>query len=197
MKKNYFMVLIALLAMALNVNAQEGTNDHMTIKMNDGTSYTLDINEVAEISFGEGESSLSAQNIIKALSALDELGQYVYKFNELEARDNTLETAVTVLNEDVNETKILTYENRARTDVLNVLIQDQVDRSSALESRMNSNEQLVGKNSSDIEWLKLFSDQQTNKITLQQDKIDEMRVKIDILEEKIEQLTEVIRSMQQ
>ena len=62
MKKNIFIVLFALLAVALNGNAQNNTYN-MVIEMANGTKITIGPNDVKNISFNNGELVMTGEDI--------------------------------------------------------------------------------------------------------------------------------------
>ena len=216
MKKNYFMVLIALLAFALNANAQDATgqdetNNRMTVKMNDGTSFILNTDNVAEITFGDGEPAFSGQNIIKALEALDELGQYVYRFEALEKNDVTLMDYVTQLQYVEVETIQRDYEIQCEIDVLmretanlKDCIYDLKDRSSAQEGRTVYLESIISELQAIIDNQQNMINQQKDNITdqqaqiaLQQQQIYSLQGYVDALANEVEVLKDKVASMQQ
>ena len=91
MIKNYFMVLIALLAFSLNANAQENDNwetvnapedtevgtegYNMIITLPDGTNITINTKDVDEIKFSNGQVSVSGTNIMDLLMLHYELSK--------------------------------------------------------------------------------------------------------------------------
>ena len=62
MKKNILIVLFALLAVALNGNAQNNTYN-MVIEMANGTKITIGPNDVKNISFNNGELVMTGEDI--------------------------------------------------------------------------------------------------------------------------------------
>lgn len=62
MKKNILIALFALLAVALNSNAQNNTYN-MVIEMANGTKITIGPNDVKNISFNNGELVITGENI--------------------------------------------------------------------------------------------------------------------------------------
>ena len=209
MKKNYFMVLIALLAFALNANAQDATgqnetNNRMTVKMNDGTSFILNTDNVAEITFGDGEPAFSAQNIIKALEALDELGQYVYKFDELERNDVMLMDYVTQLQYVENDTRCRVDKNQNDIQMLNCETANLKDCIYDLKDRSNAQEGWIAQQEATIYNLQnMINQQQDNiadqqaKIALQQQQIYSLQGYVDALANEVEVLKDKVASMQQ
>ena len=202
MKKNYFMVLIALLVFALNANAQDATgqnetNNRMTVKMNDGTSFVLNTDNVAEITFGDGEPAFSGQNIIKALEALDELGQYVNKFEELGNRDVMLMNLVNTLEADMQDTKCRVVENQSDIHMLNgetanlkACIDDLKDRSNDQVGRITLLEALIS------EQQNINADQQ-DMIIDQQNQIHYLEAFVDALASSLQALKAQVDAMQQ
>ena len=62
MKKNILIALFALLAVALNGNAQNNTYN-MVIEMANGTKITIGPNDVKNISFNNGELVMTGEDI--------------------------------------------------------------------------------------------------------------------------------------
>lgn len=62
MKKNILIALVALLAIALNGNAQNNTYN-MVIEMANGTKITIGPNDVRNISFNDGELVMTGEDI--------------------------------------------------------------------------------------------------------------------------------------
>ena len=62
MKKNFLIALFALMAVALNSNAQNNTYN-MVIEMANGTKITIGPNDVKNISFNNGELVISGESI--------------------------------------------------------------------------------------------------------------------------------------
>lgn len=62
MKKNILIALLALMAVALNSNAQNNTYN-MVIEMANGTKITIGPNDVKDISFNNGELVISGEDI--------------------------------------------------------------------------------------------------------------------------------------
>ena len=91
MKQNYFMVLIALLAFALNANAQEDNNweavnapedtevgtegYNMIITLPDGTTVTINTKDVDEVRFSNGQVTVSGATIQELLTLYYEMGK--------------------------------------------------------------------------------------------------------------------------
>ncbi len=63
MKKHFILSLMAAVLMALNVNAQEENTYSMVITLANGTSITIGPNEVSNISFNDGEITVSGAKI--------------------------------------------------------------------------------------------------------------------------------------
>jgi hypothetical protein len=63
MKKHFILSLMAAVLMALNVNAQEENTYSMVITLANGTSITIGPNEVSNISFNDGEVTVSGAKI--------------------------------------------------------------------------------------------------------------------------------------
>ena len=216
MKKNYFMVLIALLVFALNANAQDATgqdetNNRMTVKMNDGTSFILNTDNVAEITFGDGQPAFSAQNIAKALEALDELGQYVNRFEALENNDAMLMDYVTQLAAVENDTRCRVDENQCEIDVLkrdteNLKMVSSVldDRLAIIEARTTEVEAAIAalvtrSDNQDKNFDQLLNSlaEENNKNNYQEANIAELHAYMNNLAAEVEALKVKVASMQQ
>lgn len=209
MKKNYFMVLIALMAFAMNANAQDATgqdetNNRMTVKMNDGTSFILNTDNVAEITFGDGEPAFSAQNIIKALEALDELGQYVNRLEALEANDAMLMAYVTELAAVENDTRCRVDKNQNDIHMLNCDTENLKMVSSVLDDRLAIIEAKTTEVEAAIAALVTRSDNQDKKFDklaednkYQEANIAELHAYMNNLAAEVEALKVKVASMQQ
>ena len=83
MKRNFFIVLIALFALVLTVNAQENETEtyNMVVKMPDGTTVTIGTDDVEEVSFNNGKLVISGQSLNEILSL-------VYGFYDTQAMTN-------------------------------------------------------------------------------------------------------------
>lgn len=88
MKKNYYMVLVALFSFALNAFSQEdkwetvtspdateaqGNAYNMVITLPDGTTFTVNTDDVDEVLFSNGQISVSGTSIQQLLTALTAL----------------------------------------------------------------------------------------------------------------------------
>lgn len=70
MKRIFFAMLFAALAIASNVSAQEDYN--MIIKMPDGTTITLSTSDVEEVTFDNGELVVSGETLKQMLAILSD-----------------------------------------------------------------------------------------------------------------------------
>ncbi len=73
MKKYYFIVLTALLTFALNLNAQENEEQetyNMTVTLPDGTTVTVNTEDVNEITFANGKLNVTGTSIDEIVQKL-------------------------------------------------------------------------------------------------------------------------------
>ena len=82
MKKHFILSLMAAVLVALNVNAQEENTYSMVITLANGTSITIGPNEVSNISFNDGEVTVSGAKI-------EEMVQNIAKNSKM-IEDNTM-----------------------------------------------------------------------------------------------------------
>ena len=96
MKKNYILVLMALLSFALYTNAQENDNwetvtgpngakpktetYNMVVTLPDGSTFTVNTEDVDEVSFEEGQVNLTGKSVSELLEDYEEL---LAKLNDL------------------------------------------------------------------------------------------------------------------
>lgn len=92
MKKIIILSLIATFVSVFSANAQENTYS-IVIKMANGTTFTIGPNEVENITFNDGQVTVSGQNIEKMADRIDDLENVSYKM------DNRINGLENVLNE--------------------------------------------------------------------------------------------------
>ena len=90
MKKYYFIVLTALLTFALNLNAQENEEQetyNMTVTLPDGTTVTVNTEDVNEITFANGKLNVTGTSIDeivqKLRQALDAIAENRNRFYDV------------------------------------------------------------------------------------------------------------------
>ena len=90
MKKYYFIVLTALLTFALNLNAQENEEQetyNMTVTLPDGTTVTVNTEDVNEITFANGKLNVTGTSIDeivqKLRQALDAIAENRTRFYDV------------------------------------------------------------------------------------------------------------------
>lgn len=122
MKKIIILSLIATFVSVFSANAQENTYS-IVIKMANGTTFTIGPNEVENITFNDGQVTVSGQNI-----------------EEMAARINYLEK---VLNETarIDDLEKVRYESEAKLQVLESKVErlheDLLTRIADLESKVS------------------------------------------------------------
>lgn len=160
MKKNYYMVLIALFTLALNAFSQEGqwetvaapsgteaqSEDYnMVITLPDGTTFTVNTDDVDDIQFSNGQISVSGTSIQQLLSALMTLqaaeNDTRNRVEMLQVICDDLKSSVIANQTDAANLKALLAELQAReaaheniTNRLQNDIEDQKDRVNAVVS---------------------------------------------------------------
>ncbi len=120
MKKNYLLVLFALLTFALNINAQESTDQeetyNMTVTLPDGTSLIVNTNDVDEVTFSEGKLNVSGTSVNeivqKIRQVLEEIGANKMSIDEAKAYVENLVKMVNTLQTQVADLADATQENR-------------------------------------------------------------------------------------
>lgn len=153
MKKNYLLVLFALLTFALSINAQESTDQeetyNMTVTLPDGTSLIVNTNDVDEVTFSEGKLSVSGTSVNeivqKIRQVLEEIGANKMSIDEAKAYIENLVKMVNTLQTQVAELADATMTNREyavyafdRTHMNEEAIRALKDRLEALESALQS-----------------------------------------------------------
>lgn len=153
MKKNYLLVLFALLTFALSINAQESTDQeetyNMTVTLPDGTSLIVNTNDVDEVTFSEGKLNVSGTSINeivqKIRQVLEEIGANKMSIDEAKAYVENLVKMVNTLQTQVAELADATMTNREyavyafdRTHMNEEAIRALKDRLDALESALQS-----------------------------------------------------------
>lgn len=156
MKKNYLLVLFALLTFALSINAQESTDQeetyNMTVTLPDGTSLIVNTNDVDEVTFSEGKLNVSGTSINeivqKIRQVLEEIGankmsideakayiqDLVKKVNNQEGIAMTLATYV-----EENRTRAAEALDRAEAALLNAKDAMTMAEQSMIETQKNAN----------------------------------------------------------
>lgn len=133
MKKNYYMVLIALFTLALNAFSQEGqwetvaapsgteaqSEDYnMVITLPDGTTVTVSTDDVDNIQFSNGQISVSGTSIQRLMSELMTLhaaeNDTRYRVEMLQAFCDDLKSSVIANQKDAAYLKDLLAELQAR-----------------------------------------------------------------------------------
>ncbi len=153
MKKNYLLVLFALLTFALSINAQESTDQeetyNMTVTLPDGTSLIVNTNDVDEVTFSEGKLNVSGTSVNeivqKIRQVLEEIGANKMSIDEAKAYVENLVKMVNTLQTQVAELADATMTNREyavyafdRTHMNEEAIRALKDRLDALESALQS-----------------------------------------------------------
>lgn len=153
MKKNYLLVLFALLTFALSINAQESTDQeetyNMTVTLPDGTSLIVNTNDVDEVTFSEGKLNVSGTSVNeivqKIRQMLEEIGANKMSIDEAKAYVENLVKMVNTLQTQVAELADATMTNREyavysfdRTHMNEEAIRALNDRLDALESALQS-----------------------------------------------------------
>lgn len=153
MKKNYLLVLFALLTFALSINAQESTDQeetyNMTVTLPDGTSLIVNTNDVDEVTFSEGKLNVSGTSVNeivqKIRQVLEEIGANKMSIDEAKAyvenlvkMVNTLQAQVAELADATQTNRHYAYEALDRTTMNAEAIEALKDRLEALESALQS-----------------------------------------------------------
>ena len=124
MKKNYFFVLVALLSFALCSYAQDDTtqdeNYNMTVKLPDGTTLTVNTDDVDEVTFSNGTLIVTGTRIDEIVAKLkqiiEEFNSYGVEVQDAKAYIEQLVADFKVLQDVVNMLKQVTDENMTRTE---------------------------------------------------------------------------------
>ncbi len=124
MKKNYFFVLVALLSFALCSYAQDDTtqdeNYNMTVKLPDGTTLTVNTDDVDEVTFSNGTLIVTGTRIDEIVAKLkqiiEEFNSYGVEVQDAKAYIEQLVADFKVLQDVVNYLKMMTEENTERTE---------------------------------------------------------------------------------
>ena len=121
MKKNFLLVMVMMLMTTVNALAQKEYN--MVITLNNGTTVTLGHNDIKEITFNDGEISISGNmvNTIDSLagvtveqeSHIEHLNNYVlenrYRIDALEAHtDGRFEEQMIMLSNEISRLQDMT-----------------------------------------------------------------------------------------
>ena len=129
MKKNFFLVLFALLALTQNVKAQgDSVQDStycMVVTMPNGSTFVISTNDVDEVSFTNGRLKVSGTSIEKLLEKNEQLTESVSNLNikmleNLREEDDKI--AKLVIQNALLE--IIIENNCEETDSLNAEIAD-------------------------------------------------------------------------
>ena len=124
MKKNYFFVLVALLSFALCSYAQDDTtqdeNYNMTVKLPDGTTLTVNTDDVDEVTFSNGTLIVTGTRIDEIVAKLkqiiEEFNSYGVEVQDAKAYIEQLVADFKVLQDVVNMLKMKTEDNMTRTE---------------------------------------------------------------------------------
>ena len=124
MKKNYFFVLVALLSFALCSYAQDDTtqdeNYNMTVKLPDGTTLTVNTDDVDEVTFSNGTLIVTGTRIDEIVAKLkqiiEEFNSYGVEVQDAKAYIEQLVADFKVLQDVVNNLKMKTEDNTVRTE---------------------------------------------------------------------------------
>lgn len=96
MKKNFLLAIAVMLMTAVSSFAQNEQKEYnMVITLNNGTTVTLGHNDIKDITFNDGEISISGD----VVSTIDNLRDFTYF---LDARSSELEEKMTEQAEDTN-----------------------------------------------------------------------------------------------
>ena len=199
MKKNYLIVLFALFAFVLNVNAQENENlpdenYNMVVKMPDGTTITIGTNDVEEVSFNNGKLVISGESLNEILELINNSSAEVnVKIANIEAKlaeSITKAELEAVLSNLVPkdyldallaalETKLTNADAAMYTALQNLIVQE------IGKLRIDELRAAVTKNSTDIEWLKTLYSDMNEKFKDIYSELDEHKKEIELLKNQM------------
>lgn len=198
MKKNYYMVLVALFSFALNAFSQEdkwetvaapsGTEAqsedyNMVITLPDGTTVTVSTDDVDDIQFSNGQISVSGTSIQQLLSAL----------MTLQAAENDTRNRVEMLQVICDDLKNSVITNQTDAANLKVLLAELQAREAAHEDRTNRlqddiEDQRDWVNAVVVSVIEKMETQQAtlaNQITAQQDDVNNLYGQVNNTLDKI------------
>ena len=153
MKKNYLLVLFALMTFALNIHAQESTDQeetyNMTVTLPDGTSLIVNTNDVDEVTFSEGKLNVSGTSVNeivqKIRQVLEEIGANKMSIDEAKAyvenlvkMVNTLQVQVVDLKDETMKNRDYAYDALERSVTNEYAIEALKERLETLESALQS-----------------------------------------------------------
>jgi len=122
MKRIFFSMLFAALAIASNVSAQEDYN--MIIKMPDGTTITLSTSDVEEVTFDNGELVVSGETLKKMLAFLsDRITEHTAEIADLYYYFSRLENMV---NDFVSKEDLASCLNKIYSDMTEYVTRDDI-----------------------------------------------------------------------
>lgn len=187
MKKFFLTVLLALLTLAPNANAQDESYK-MTIKLKDGTTFTVNASDLSEVSFGEGELSFSGENLISILTTIDNQQKVDEKQDE----------KIEAMSEKMNDLMDWIYDMRAQMAVAKV--EAEIEHQS-LKAYVNNE---IASLSTSQALLNAKTDQNSNdcaensaKINRLEQKIADLSITVAISNADIVNIKEVLENLQE
>lgn len=124
MKKNYFFVLVALLSFALCSYAQDDTTQdetyNMTVKLPDGTTLSVNTDDVDEVTFSNGVLSVTGTRIDEIVAKLkqiiEEFNSYGVDVQEAKAYIERLVVDLENLQNAVERLNTVAEDNMKKTE---------------------------------------------------------------------------------
>ena len=151
MKKNYFYVLVALLSFALCSYAQDDTTQdetyNMTVKLPDGTTLTVNTDDVNEVTFSNGKLNVTGTRIDEIVAKLkqiiEEFNSYGVEVQYAKAYIEQLVADFKVLQDVVNYLKMMTEENTERTEYAYKYAIESLERSYNNKEYIEANQKAI------------------------------------------------------
>ena len=151
MKKNYFFVLVALLSFALCSYAQDDTtqdeNYNMTVKLPDGTTLTVNTDDVDEVTFSNGTLIVTGTRIDEIVAKLkqiiEEFNSYGVEVQDAKAYIEQLVADFKVLQDVVNNLKMKTEDNTVRTEYAYKYAIESLERSYNNKEYIEANQKAI------------------------------------------------------
>ena len=110
MKKNYIMTMIAMMLMAIGAYAQSNTYSTI-IEMTNGTKFTIGPNDIQNITFNEGQITISGSTIMELIQANEGLKTSV-EGNAAATAGNSQKIEAIEAKVDANTTQIATNSTK-------------------------------------------------------------------------------------
>lgn len=242
MKKNYFIALIALLTFAMNIKAQEINNwepvnapqdteettdgYNMVVTLPNGTTFTVNTNDVDEVKFSNGKVTISGASIQWLMEKCYELldrhyqlrDEVAYQLAEQDKKIAILEEVAKVNSQDsydlwkrdeentrdikmmMDNIKMMMDNIKEMMDIITIMQADNVEmmeRIYMLEDKNSALESIIDKQNARIDYLQGRIDELNNQDVEKDTRINMLEMSMSTAMSQIAELKKRLEALEQ